>query len=118
MANLAAIRTKIVRLTIPIVEHLNVGYRAYVYDRELEERLNAFAKHASDELILAAAKIALFLDVVAEWDLKFHEDDPAPIPLTEEALRTVEIDVIDLILDAIRDDRRPKTATSSSSPDG
>lgn len=131
MASLAKLRNKIVHLSVPIetgardpetgapiVEQLNIGYRAYVYDLELEERLNALAKHAGDELIAAAAKIAVFLDVVAEWDLKWHDDDPEPIPLTEEALRTVEIDILDLVMDAIRDDRRPKTATLSSSPDG
>jgi hypothetical protein len=127
MLSLEDFRQKLVRLAVPVEKGfdpetgepiratLNVVYRAHIYDRELEEELTELARSAGEAPILAAAKIAMFCRAVASWDLRRHADDPEPIPITPEALRDVPIDVIDLVMDAIRADRAPKAQTTTSS---
>lgn len=100
----------------PVTATLTVRYRAHAYDRAMEEELNALSKRAGeDELILAEAKIAVFCRVVAEWDLRWTADDPEPVPITPEGLREVPLDLIDVVMEAIRADRAPKPPTTTSS---
>lgn len=107
----AAERTKELQFTWD-GEPVTIRYRVHVMTAEMAKRLDELQAATASQAAIADANIALFLALVAAWDLTY---DGAPWPLTAENLRMVDQSFLRAAFDAIREDRSPNRPTPSSS---
>lgn len=122
-ASLASLVNKRATVHLPLDEKdpdsdiVRIIYRPKAFNAEFEDELNAIApEKGEDKSVGAAVAIAAFLHVVDSWDLRWHPDDPEPIPLTEDALKPISTEVLIGLLKAIGDDQKPDPKAANGSP--
>lgn len=99
-------------LVVPFgAESVRVTYRPQYLTPEFEERLKAL----NSEEKATEAFLELFTNVIEAWDLKADDNDPAPIPLTKEALRPVPYDILGEIVKKVQEAVVPNPATGPTS---
>lgn len=90
---------------------INLVYRTYAYDAILEDKVVIAAR----EMRRAQAVNETAVAVIESWDFKADAKDKNPIPLTLEALAKVPMQIMEIILEKIREDRSPDPTTGQSS---
>ncbi len=100
MPSLNTLRGATVPLTIPIAVDgsraesqesaaytIAVAYRPWALDAAVERQADAVLRNAvSPDLAGARVSAIVARATIASWDLTLDDDDPTPIPLTDEAL--------------------------------
>lgn len=112
-ASIASITAKRATIVIPIdpsdpdSDTVSVTYKPKAYTRQMEREMNALTPESENQLAGAAYTIGVFQRMVTKWDLKYSADDADPIPLTDEGLETVPVEILTGILEAIGNDQKP-----------
>jgi hypothetical protein len=90
---------------------VRVTYRAHAFDEALEEAVAPLAEASR----MAAVVREVTIRVIDSWDLKADDDATEPVPLTPEGLKDIPSDFLELLLEAIKANRRPNPATANGS---
>lgn len=121
MPSLKSILKPMETLVVPFgAENVSVTYRPQYLTPEFEEKLKAL----NTEDKATEAFLELFCSVIVSWDLKADENDPAPIPITKEALRPVPYDILGDVLNKVQEavvpnsPKEPNSADTSLQADG
>ncbi len=116
-ATLAKLTAQRVVLVLPIDENdpssdpVRLVYRPNALTKQYEREFNEIADGKEDRMIGAEITIHAFLLVVQEWDLKWNESDPKPIPLTAEGLDDVPVPLLQYFLREVGKDQQPDPTT-------
>lgn len=82
-----------------------------------KEGLSQQEKDALEEQTSEAYR-GILVEIVESWDLKYDDEDPAPIPLTKEGISRVPYDILNEILGTIMDQELPNRKTDQDSDAG
>lgn len=117
-ASLKKLTSKTNRLKIEIdgdPEAITVEYSTRKLTPRIQQELAALARDPDADPDGQRAVIMQFLSIVVGWDLAANEGEP-PIPLTDEALLDMPVEILGAILDALAtelDAQRPKETTAT-----
>jgi hypothetical protein len=120
-ATLSSLTNKTATVIVPLDENdpesetLKVTYRPKAYTKAVERKIGALAEGRSENAPFIAAQSAeLIKAMVVKWDLTLTEDDPDPIPITDEGLEDVPTEVLSGIFMAIMADQKPDPKAKNS----
>lgn len=95
-------------------ERVQVTYRPQFLTPAFEAALKGLA----EEPQASASFRAMFRGLIVSWDLRHEEDDPEPIPVTEEGLHHIPYAVLSDIMAQVQEHISPNVTTGPSSADG